>query len=259
MTTLYLHTIEFRYLHWYTIQYICFQEFQIWPDSLQTHSERETTRRRRSKDVFFFVVWKQVEGMVCSPMLTNASITKPPVCCFCPLCLSAVPTTNSWQQTNVQICNSTLHNEPRLHHTGKCICTYTDIAIQAFKHNLSNACIILASVFAPTLGSPYKHSNTTFPMQLLTCKVPTSKVVTKVQLKLWGHKSYWRLTALEGLLDKRKIMLRMLKMSDIAIFCSNPLLGFPSPFLSPLRLKLASESLVWHHLTMSASQYIVCI
>ena len=177
MTTLYLHTIEFRYLHWYTIQYICFQEFQIWPDSLQTHSERETTRRRRSKDVFFFVVWKQVEGMVCSPMLTNASITKPPVCCFCPLCLSAVPTTNSWQQTNVQICNSTLHNEPRLHHTGKCICTYTGIlasvfahtigywqvylhlhwdtgkcictytgiAIQAFKHNLSNATAYMQS------------------------------------------------------------------------------------------------------------------
>ena len=124
----------------------------------------------------------------------------------------------------------------------------------------SHACIILlASVFAPTLASPYKHSNITFPMQLLTHKVPTSKVVTKVQLELWGHKSYWRLTALEGLLDKRKIMLRMLKMSDIAIFCSKPLLGFPSLFLSPLRLKLASESLVWHHLTMSASQYIVCI
>ena len=70
-------------------------------------------------------------------------------------------------------------------------------------------------------------------MQLLTHKVPTSKVVTKVQLELWGHKSYWRLTALEGLLDKLKIMPRMLKMSDIAIFCSNPLLGFPSPFLSP--------------------------
>ena len=106
----------------------------------------------------------------------------------------------------------------------------------------SHACIILAhctytgilaSVFAPTLASPYKHSNITFPMQLLTHKVPTSKVVTKVQLELWGHKSYWRLTALEGLLDKRKIMLRMLKMSDIAIFRSNPLLRFPSPFLSP--------------------------
>ena len=87
----------------------------------------------------FFVVWKQVEWFAARPMLTNASITKPPVCCFCPLCLTAVPTTNSWQQTNVQICNSTKHNEPRLHHTGKCICTYTDIAIQAFKHNLSNA------------------------------------------------------------------------------------------------------------------------
>ena len=149
--------------------------------------------------------------MVCSRMLTNASITKPPVCCFCPLCLTAVPTTNSWQQTNVQICNSTLHNEPRLHHTGKCICTYTDIAIQAFKHNLYNA--------------------------TLTHKVPTSKVVTKVQLELWGHKSYWRLTALEGLLDKRKIMLRMLKMSDIAIFCSNPLLGYP--FLSSPSIEIS--------------------
>ena len=103
----------------------------------------------------------------------------------------------------------------------------------------SHACIILASVFAPTLASPYKHSNITFPMQLLTHKVPTSKVVTKVQLELWGHKSYWRLTALEGLLDKRKIMLRMLKMSDIAIFCSNPLLGFPSPLLSSPSIEIS--------------------
>ena len=76
-------------------------------------------------------------------------------------------------------------------------------------------------------------------MQLLIHKVPTSKVVTKVQLELWGHKSYWRLTALEGLLDKRKIMLRMLKMSDIAIFCSNPLLGFPSPFLSSPSIEIS--------------------
>ena len=165
--------------------------------------------------------------MVCSPMLTNASITKPPVCCFCPLCLTAVPTTNSWQQTNVQICNSKLHNEPRLHHTGKCICTYTGNCI----------CIILASVFAPTLASPYKHSNITFPMQLLTHKVPTSKVVTKVQLELWGHKSYWRLTALEGLLDKRKIMLRKLKMSDIAICFA--LLRFSSPFLSSPSIEIS--------------------
>ena len=123
----------------------------------------------------------------------------------------------------------------------------------------SHACIILASVFAPTLTLPYKYSNITFPMQLLTHKVPTSKVVTKVQLELCGHKSYWLLTALEGLLDKQKIMLRMLKMSDIAIFALILFSDSPHPFFPPLRLKLASESLVWHHLTMSASQYIVCI
>ena len=150
MTTLYLHTIEFRYLHSdIRSNTFAFRNFK-YDQTLCKLILKERPRGEGEVRMYsFFVVWKQVEGMVCSPMLTNASITKPPVCCFCPLCLTAVPTTNSWQQTNVQICNSKLHNEPRLHHTGKCICTYTGNCI----------CIILASVFAPTLASPYKHSN----------------------------------------------------------------------------------------------------
>ena len=138
MTTLYLHTIEFRYLHWYTIEYICFQEFQIWPDSLQNNSERETTRRRRSKDEFFFCWfesrWKEWFAARCwlMPRLQSRLCVV-----FAPFVSPRFPQrTRDNRQTSR---SATPHNEPRLHHTGKCICTYTGIAIQVFKHNLSNA------------------------------------------------------------------------------------------------------------------------
>ena len=146
MTTLYLHTIEYRYLHWYSIEYICFQEFQIRPDSLQTHSERETTRRRRSKNVFFLVVWKQVEWFAARCWLMPRLQSRLCVV-FAPFVSPRFPQrTRDNRQTSR---SATPHNEPRLHHTGKCICTYTGNCI----------CIILASVFPPTLASPHKHSN----------------------------------------------------------------------------------------------------
>ena len=138
MTTLYLHTIEFRYIH-SDIRSNTFALRNFKYDQtlckliLKERSQGEGEVRMYSF-LWFESRWKEWFAARCwlMPRLQSRLCVV-----FAPFVSVRLPQrTRDNRQTSR---SATPHNEPRLHHTGKCICTYTDIAIQAFKHNLSNA------------------------------------------------------------------------------------------------------------------------